>query len=235
MKKNRTIHPSIHELKDDLDKGKLTRREFLRYSTLLGMSAAAASQMIGLPWPSKVFAARIRRGGTLRISGAVQKVTHPAQFSWVIPSNELRQVAEYLTYTDGNNITHPYLLKNWQASGDLKTWTLNLRQGIKFNNGDEFTVDDVVFTMNEWLKKDVGSSLLGMVGSYLSPTGIEKTDKYQVKLHLKKPEIAVPEHFFHYPALVLNHRTFEGDFIKRPHGTGPYTLELYREGERCAI
>jgi peptide/nickel transport system substrate-binding protein len=74
-----------------------------------------------------------------------------------------------------------------------------------------------------------------MVGAYLSPTGIEKTDKYQVKLHLKKPEIAVPEHLFHYPALVLNHKTFEGDFIKRPHGTGPYTLEVYREGERCLV
>ncbi len=228
-------HPYVPELIDQFEKGKLTRREFLRYASLLGMSVGVASSIVGLPRPSRIFAARVQRGGTLRISGAVQKVTHPAQFSWVIPSNELRQVAEYLTYTDGNNITHPYLLKNWKASADLKTWTLNLRQGIKFNNGDEFTADDVVFTMNEWLNKDVGSSLLGMVGAYLSPTGIEKTDKYQVKLHLKKPEIAVPEHLFHYPALVLNHKTFEGDFIKRPHGTGPYTLEVYREGERCLV
>ncbi|MFH1122391.1 MAG: ABC transporter substrate-binding protein, partial [Pseudomonadota bacterium] len=211
------------------------RREFLRYATLLGMSAAAASQMSGLMWPRKAFGAGIERGGILKVAGPVQKVTHPAQFSWIAPTQQLRQVAEYLTYTDGENITHPYLLKNWEASEDLKTWTLNLRQGIRFNNGDEFTSDDVVFTMNEWLNKDVGSSLLGMIGSYLSPSGIEKTDKYQVKLHLNKPEIAIPEHLFHYPALVLNHRTFEGDFIKRPHGTGPYTLQVYREGERCVL
>ena len=234
MKKER-LHPYIPELIDQYDKGKLTRREFLRYAALLGVSVGAASSVIGLTLPKSLSAARAQRGGTLRVSGAVQKVTHPAQFSWVAPSNQLRQVAEYLTVTDGNNITHPGLLKNWQASEDLKTWTLNLRQGIKFNNGDEFSADDVIFTMNQWLNKDVGSSLLGMVGSYLSPTGIEKTDKYHVKLHLNKPEIAVPEHLFHYPALMLNHRTFEGDFIKRPHGTGPYTLELYREGERCVL
>jgi len=234
MKKER-LHPYIPELIDQYEKGKLTRREFLRYAALLGISVGAACSLIGLPLPRSLFAARVRRGGTLRVSAAVQKVTHPAQFSWVNPSNQLRQVAEYLTVTDGSNITHPHLLKNWEASGDLKTWTLNLRQGVKFNNGDEFTADDVIFTMNQWLNKDVGSSLLGMVGSYLSPAGIEKTDKYQVKLHLNKPEIAVPEHLFHYPALVLNHRTFEGDFIKRPHGTGPYTLELYREGERCVV
>jgi len=234
MKKER-LHPYVPELIDQYEKGKLTRREFLRYAALLGVSVGAASSVIGLALPKSLSAARAQRGGTLRVSSAVQKVTHPAQFSWVAPSNQLRQVAEYLSVTDGNNITHPRLLKNWQASEDLKTWTLNLRQGIKFSNGDEFSADDVIFTMNQWLNKDVGSSLLGMVGSYLSPTGIEKTDKYQVILHLNKPEIAVPEHLFHYPALVLNHRTFEGDFIKRPHGTGPYTLELYREGERCVL
>jgi peptide/nickel transport system substrate-binding protein len=235
MKKKENTHPYIPELVEQLEQGKLTRREFIRYAALLGMSVGVASQVAGLTKPGRAFAARIQRGGRLKVSGAVQKVTHPAQFSWVAPSNQLRQVAEYLTFTDGNNLTHPYLLKNWEVSEDLKTWTLNLHKGIKFNNGDEFTADDVVFTMNQWLNKDVGSSLLGMVGSYLGPTGIEKTDKYQVQLHLNKAEIAVPEHMFHYPALILNHKTFEGDFIKRPHGTGPYTLEVYREGERCVV
>jgi peptide/nickel transport system substrate-binding protein len=235
MDKKKRIHPWIHELEDYLKQGKVTRREFVRYAALLGMSVGAASQMAGLGWPRRSYAAEPKPGGTLKVSATVHKVTHPAQFSWIEPSNQLRQVAEYLTYTDGDNITHPYLLKNWEASDDLKTWALNLEQGIKFNNGDEFTADDVVFTLNQWLNKDVGSSLLGMMGTYLDVTGIEKTDKYQVKLHLKQPELAVPEHLFHYPALVLNHKTFEGDFIKAPHGTGPYTLELYREGERCVV
>ncbi|MBW2121573.1 MAG: ABC transporter substrate-binding protein, partial [Deltaproteobacteria bacterium] len=148
---------------------------------------------------------------------------------------QLRQVAEYLTFTDKDNITHPYLLEGWEASEDLKEWTLSLKRGIRFNNGDEFTAEDVVFSINQWLDKDVGSSLLGMMGTYLDRTGIEQVDRYKVKLHLKRAEIAVPEHLFHYPALILNHRTFQGDFIKAPHGTGPYTLELYREGERCVL
>ncbi len=235
MDKKEKIHPWISELVEYMNQGKLTRREFVRYAALLGVSAAAASQTAGLTWPRRASAATIQRGGTLRVSATIQKVTHPAQFAWINPSNQLRQVAEYLTYTDEDNITHPYLLKNWVASEDLKSWTLNLLQGIKFNNGDEFTADDVVFTMNQWLNKDVGSSILGLMGTYLDPTGIEKVNNYRVKLHLKQPELAVPEHLYHYPALVLNHRTFEGDFIKTPHGTGPYALELYREGERCVV
>ena len=40
MKKKREIHPAIFELKDDFEKGKLTRREFIRYAALLGMSVS---------------------------------------------------------------------------------------------------------------------------------------------------------------------------------------------------
>jgi peptide/nickel transport system substrate-binding protein len=235
MSKNDTIHPAIYDLKVDLDNGKLTRRDFLRYATLLGMSAFAASQMAGLMWPKKALAAKPVRGGVLKVAGQVHKITHPAQFSWVAPTQVGRQIAEYLTFTDGKNITHPYLLKNWQVDKDLKTWTLNLRRGVKWNNGDIFTADDVMFTFKQWMDKDVGSSMLGLVGEYLDLSGIEKVDRYQVKLHLKKPEIAVPEHLFHYPALVLNAKTFDGDFIKKPVGTGPYTLESYLPGERAVI
>jgi peptide/nickel transport system substrate-binding protein len=234
MENKTSIHPQIPELRDQLEKGKLTRRDFLRYASLLGLSAAAAASLAGIPLPTKAFAG-VKRGGTLRVSSPIQKVTHPAQFSWIAPSQQLRQVGEYLTFTDEKNITHPYLLENWQVSDDLKTWTLNLRKNVTFNNGDPFTSDDVVFTLNQWLDKDVGSSLLGMIGSYLDPNDIEKVNDQQVKLHLKRPEIGVPEHLFHYPAIVLNHRTFEGDFIKKPHGTGPYTLDVYREGERCVL
>jgi peptide/nickel transport system substrate-binding protein len=254
-KKNNDVHTYIPELKDLYRKGRISRREFLRNATLLGMSLSSATAFLAAcgpkpteapppptdtpvpeptDTPEPVAPAGPQRGGTLRLASRVQKVTHPAQFSWVAPSNQLRQVAEYLTYTDGNNITHPYLLESWEASDDLLTWTLNLRKGIMHNNGDEFNADDVVFTMGEWLNEDVGSSILGLM-SYLSPENIEKVDDYTVVLHLDRAEIAVPEHLFHYPALVLNHRTFEGDFIKAPHGTGPYTLEEYSEGERVLV
>ncbi len=222
-------------MKSDMEKGKLSRREFLRYSTLLGVSAFTATQMAGLSWTSKAFAGNVKRGGTLKVATALQKIAHPATYSWIAASNVTRQVAEYLTLTDGKNITHPYLLENWIASDDLKTWTLNLRKGVTFNNGDTFNADDVIFTFNQWLDESVGSSMKGMIGGYLSANNIEKVNDYQIKLHLLVPEIAVPEHMFHYPAQILNHRTFEGDFLKAPHGTGPYTLETYREGELAVV
>jgi peptide/nickel transport system substrate-binding protein len=235
MKNETKIHPRIYDLKDYLEKGKLTRREFLRYATLLGMSAAAASQMIGFTWPGKASAAGIKRGGVLKVSQQIQKIDHPARYSWLMPSNAMRMIFEYMTLTGPDNITRPYLCESWDASEDLKTWTFNVRKGVKFNNGDQFQSDDCIFTITQWLNKDVGSSLLGLVGSYLDASGIEKVDNHQFKLHLKRPEIAIPEHFFQYTAQVLNHRTFEGDMKKAPHGTGPYVLDTYNEGEIAIV
>ena len=240
------MNERIPELQEQLRQGKMSRREFLRYATLLGVSLGAAQVLASCaptpaeptptpapptPTPKPVGPTR---GGALRIRGIVGRIDHPARYSWVANSNTTRHVAEYLTLTDENNLTHPYLLEKWGASDDLLTWTLNLRKGVKFNNGDEFNADDVVFNMKDWLDPDVGSSVLGLM-SYLTAEGIEKVDDYTVKLHLDSPQIAVPEHLFHSPSQIMNHRTFEGDFIKSPVGTGPFTLEEYSEDERVVL
>jgi peptide/nickel transport system substrate-binding protein len=231
-----TIHPAVLDMRSDLHQGKMSRREFLRMVTLLGVSAATASAMAGCmltttaPTPT---ATPIKRGGTMKIGTAVQHIDHPARLSWVEGANQLRQVAEYLTETKPDNITRPWLLERWQTDDDVKTWTLYLRQGIKFNNGDELTADDVIFNFEQWLDPDVGSSMLSLL-SYLSKNNIERVDDYTIRLHLNEPQIGVPEHLFHYPGMIL-HRGFEGDFIKQPVGTGPFTLVEYAEAERTVF
>ena len=76
------IHPAVNDLKSDMEKGKMSRREFIRMSTLLGVSAYTATQMAGLAWPLKAFAGNIKRGGTLKVGTTLQKITHPATLSW---------------------------------------------------------------------------------------------------------------------------------------------------------
>jgi peptide/nickel transport system substrate-binding protein len=245
-KQMENVHPYIPEIYDQLTKGRISRRDFLRMSTLLGMSAVAAAcatQQTGTPEaqvqttsaPTEAPAAGGPKiGGTFTRGMELQQIDHPARFSWIQQSNVVSQVAEYLTQTGPDNITRPYLLESWEASEDIKTWTLNLRKGIKFNNGDEFTADDVMFNFKQWLDPDVGSSILSLM-SYLSgPQDVEKVDDYTVIMHLQDGNIGVPEHLFHYPAAIM-HRDFEGDFIQQPVGTGGFTLEEYAEGERAVL
>jgi peptide/nickel transport system substrate-binding protein len=251
--KKRDVHPYVPELEDLYLKGRITRREFLRNATLLGMSFAGASAFLAAcgpaPEPTAPPAAGEGeapapteappaggpvRGGTYTASMQLQLLDHPARLSWVEGANIVRQVGEYLTETGPDNITRPYLCERWDASEDVQTWDLYLRQGVKWNNGDDFTADDVMFTFGEWLNEDVGSSMLGLLAYLRGMQDVEKVDDYHVRLHLQYGDIGVPEHLFHYPAIVL-HRGFEGDIIKQPVGTGAFILEEYAEGERAVF
>ncbi len=253
------VHAAIPYLQDQLQKGKLSRREFIRYATLLGMSLSAATVAAQCAAPATEAPAPAapatqapateapaptdtpvpapagpKRGGTITIATRVPRVDHPARFSWIEGVNQFRQVCEYLTFTGYDNITIPWLLEKWEANADVDEWTLFLKKGIKFNDGQELTADDVIFNFEQWLDEDIGSSMVGLIGGYLSADDIEKVDDYTVKLYLSAPQIAVPEHLFHYPAMIVP-KTFEGDITKQPVGTGPFLLEEFVETERAVF
>jgi peptide/nickel transport system substrate-binding protein len=230
-----TIHPYVPELKNLFKKGEITRRDFLRNATLLGMSVAAAASFVSPLGMGKALAAETpKRGGIWKCAMGIKRIDHPARLSWAEGANIVRQISEYLTFTGDDNITTPQLLEKWAPSEDLKTWDLYLRKGILFNNGDEFKADDVMFTMKEWLTKDVGSSMLGLLSYWGGYQNVEKVNDYHIRLHLAEANIGVPEHLFHYPGIML-HRDFEGDIIKQPVGTGPYELKEFRDGERAVF
>lgn len=265
------VHPRIPDAFTALKEGRISRREFIRFATLLGMSAALATACstpaapVAEEAPAEEAPAEeeemeeemaeeemeeemaeeeemeeeammdgIQRGGTLTIGAQLQLIDHPARLSWIEGANVVRQVAEYLTLTDPDNITTPYLLESWEANADVSEWTLNIRQGVKFNNGDELNADDVMFNFSQWLDEEVGSSMLGLLSYLDGMNSVEKVDDYTIKLTLTSPNIGVPEHLFHYPAAIM-HRSFEGDFIAQPIGTGPFTLTEFSDGERAVL
>lgn len=246
-------NPLVEHVKDQYITGDMSRREFMRYATLLGMSVSAASTFLAAcgggeeaagpktTATSKVDLSQAKRGGTYRIGSSLIEVDHPARLSWVQTSNVLRQVNEYLTITDPENVTHPYLLEKWEPNADATVWTLTLRQGIMFTNGQELDSDDVIFNFQQWFSEEVGSSVLGLLGPFLDLNGVEKVDKYTVKLNLKTPTIAIPEFLYHYPAQIL-HKSYEVPDIKKGEslvgatvGTGPFVLKELAFGEKARV
>ena len=251
------VHGALPELVEQMRAGAVDRREFLRTATLLGLSASAAYALAGLEDPAgKPAEAATMDGGVVRISMRVPALENPATFSWVYDSNSVRQVCDYLTRTGYDNITRPWLLEKWEASDDLKTWTLILKKGIKWSNGDELVADQVIWNLKRWLDPNVGSSVIGLMKGYMlvefdtgqkddkgnpkmstklwADNAIEKVDDHTIKLNCSAAQLAVPEHLFHYPALIL-HPAQEGKFGLDAFGTGAYKMVEYEVGKKVVL
>ena len=126
-------HPLLAKLHDQLGRGLINRRDFIRCATLLGVSVATAYARVGmtapamagstLPFPAADPAAR--RGGTLRIAQMVGRMVDPATYSWNEMANQTRPILEYLTMVGPDNLVRPMLIESWTPSADLKTGMLN--------------------------------------------------------------------------------------------------------------
>ena len=253
-------HPYVPELKDQFIKGEVSRREFLRTSTLLGLSATAAYSFVNIfEGKSPIVGAKAdaHKGGKLKFAMRVQECDDPAKYDWTPKANLSRHMIEYLTTMASDGVTRPHLLESWNPSADLKTWTLKVRKGVKWSNGDTFDAEDVVYNIKRWCDSNVGSSMQSLMDPLITktPTGkkdkkgkeivskaltegaVRKADDYTVVLNLNRAELALPESWFHYPAGIV-HRKFEewgSSIVKKPVGTGAFTLVEHKVGEKAVL
>ncbi|MFQ5959362.1 MAG: ABC transporter substrate-binding protein, partial [Alphaproteobacteria bacterium] len=255
----RKDHSYIPTLKKNFAEGKIDRREFLRTSTLLGLSAGAAYAFVGKV-TGESFVPRAKaampQGGTMRLALRVIDIKDPHTFQWVRDSNVARQTVEYMSKTGTDNVTRPSLLESWEASDDLKTWTLNVRKGVKWHNGRGLDADDIIWNLNHVLDAKTGSSVLGLMKGYMleeydtgekddkgaakmstrlwDANAIEKVDSHTVRLNAKEAQLAVPEHLFHYPFPVLDPEE-GGKFGPGSNGTGAFNLVEHDIGKKSVL
>lgn len=113
----------------------------------------------------------------------------------------------------------PGLAEKWEQKDPL-TWIFYLRKGVTFHNGDPFTADDVVFTLERFKASKVVGSTMAMMSS------VKKIDDFTVEIKTTQPY--APFLASMAKALIMDKQyvTKVGDqeCNLKPIGTGPYKV-----------
>jgi peptide/nickel transport system substrate-binding protein len=227
---------------DEYVAGKITRREFVRRGTVVGMSiplvsfiAAACggggeSGGTGAATGTEA-TGTIKKGGSVRVA-LIQPTTEPNP---LLVQDEggaglLGSTGEFLSFSNEKLELEPRIAESWEPNGDGTVWTFKIRQGVKYHSGAMLTANDVKTTFDKLINPDGGSAnAQSALGGVLSPGGIEAPDDATVVFNLDAANGNFPTlvSSANYNAIIIPSDLDPADWGKTFEGTGPFKLEKF--------
>ena len=165
-------------------------------------------------------------------------IKDPENFNWLTPGTKRMHGAHQtmweplfiLNYATGN--IDPWLATGFEANAESSAFTITLREGVEWSDGEAFNADDVVFTVNMALSnEEISSREASTVRSQVA--SIEKIDDLTVKMTLKAPNprfivenfgVRIFGSFLIMPEHIWNGQDAATFAFNPPIGTGPYTF-----------
>jgi len=224
---------------DELVAGRLSRREFLRRSSIIGLSVPTMGAILaacgGANSSASSASAPTKRGGILRVANQVPAAAvNPLTVTDGGGIVMLCQTGEFLINENAGQAGQPLLpvlALSWRPNATGTVWTFKLRPGVKFHDGSPMTADDVVYTFQQLVEPKNASNALSAFMGILSPSGVVKVDPMTVAFHLETPNGNFPYLVSSdtYNAIIVPKGT---DFAKWQStfiGTGPWKLGSYTQ------
>jgi peptide/nickel transport system substrate-binding protein len=228
--------PAQEHVIDEFVAGRLSRREFLRRGSMIGLSmpllggilaacGSSGTTTSGASPSAKGKAGATIKAGILVPAAAINPITIADQGGLELLGN----VGEFLVFTDQHNTYHPWLATSWSPNADASVWTFKIRQGVKFNDGTPMTVDDVVYSFKTQCDPKSSANALSVFGGTLVPAGVVKVDSSTVAFHLQQPDGGFPDAVSNnnYNMIIVPNGYNYADYQKSFIGTGRFMKSGY--------
>jgi peptide/nickel transport system substrate-binding protein len=154
-------------------------------------------------------------------------------------SNEIlamNNMYETLTrYNPETKDVDPLLATSWTSSDGGKTWTFELRDGVKFHTGKTMTSADVKASIERTMELGQGAAYI-----WSAIKSIDAPDPQTVVFHLKYPAPLDLIASADYAAYIFDTSATSGDLNKwfeqgDEAGTGPYALDVWNKGQETEL
>ncbi len=207
-------------------RGCLTRRDFIHYSILAGVTATAASSV----WSSEVAAATPKKGGKFRVGlhdGNTSDSHDPGTYQSVGMIQHAHAFRSYLTEITAENGLGADMADSWSASADARVWTFELNKDATFHDGRKFTSKDAIASLNHHRGEGTSSGGKALLSSV---EDIKADGDHVIRIELKQgfadlPWIMTDYHLAMCPAKDDGTLDWETGV-----GAGPYKIARYEAG-----
>jgi peptide/nickel transport system substrate-binding protein len=215
---------------------------------LLGIASSApqsnpAPELLSVPGEAG------QRGGRIVLALRAEPKTLNPLTAADAPSREVigTMQADLIHINRATQLTEPALAKSWKASPDGLQYTLTLRKGLRFSDGQPLDSDDVLFTIRVYLDESVHATQRDLLIVGGKPIAVKKIDASTLVFQLAKPYGAgerlfdgltiLPRHLLEKP--YLDGKLPQSGTLSTPAnqwaGAGPFRLKEYIPGQKLAL
>lgn len=139
-------------------------------------------------------------------------------------------IYEPLIYQDESNmLLEAALAVSWEYT-EPTVFSLKLRDGVVFHNGEPFTAEDVKYSIERIQDPDTGSYMAEWLADI---DEVEIVDSLNVRLHLSKVLPGLPEILSRPP--MHSHTETEEQILTEPVGTGPFRFVEWVEQDHITL
>jgi peptide/nickel transport system substrate-binding protein len=193
--------------------------------------ANSAPSAAGAPTPAST-ASQAKTGGTLRIGQVGDLGNLDGHFYNTPQYYTIYTAYDRLTRYDAKQQPQSMLAESWDFSTDARQIKLNLRHGVQYHSGREFTSDDVKWNILRARDPNIAVQQFANQANWF--TTIDTPDKYTVVLGSDQPRPAVFD-FFELFNMLDSQSMDAPQAAARIVGTGPFVLSEYAQGDHISF